>query len=206
MAQDWTDDSYALGNVAQTDLAHMEENFMALKSLFSGVAAPDSEAACQPWFDTAKHVLKVKDDGDVDWIGLMHGDADHKIWVYRNAAMSGWAIVSGLTDKVLAIKGGANDYDINGGNTAGEWDWSHNHIWHNWSNNNADDLTYDSGGNLVSLGRSTKSMASNWRCIKSSYSLADSVSIVLGDSYTSNSKMTSKRPAAAVGTVQVLDL
>ena len=32
-----------------------------------------------------------------------------------------------VTDKVLAIKGGSQAYNVNGGNTAGDWSLSHTH-------------------------------------------------------------------------------
>ena len=84
--------------MGQTDLGNMEKNFAALKSLFSGASQPASMAACHPWFDTSKHVLKVRNDGDSAWYGLMHGDASQKMWIYRNAAMSGWAVDSGVSE------------------------------------------------------------------------------------------------------------
>lgn len=119
MAQTWTDDVFDVGHAYNTDLGNMENNFAALKSLFSGAAQPGSMAACHPWFDTAKHVLKVRNDGDSAWLGLMHGDVNHKLWVYRNAALSGWAVDSGVTDRVLSLKGG--DTYTTGAATAGSW-------------------------------------------------------------------------------------
>jgi hypothetical protein len=119
MSQTWTDDVFATGHAYNTDLGNMENNFAALKSLFSGAAQPASMAACHPWFDTTKHVLKVRNDSDGAWIGLMHGDVSQKVWVYRNAAMAGWAIDSSVTDKVLALKGGSTY--VTGGATAGSW-------------------------------------------------------------------------------------
>lgn len=119
MSQTWTDDCFAAGHVGQTDLANMENNFASLKSLFSGASQPASMAACNPWFDTTKHVLKVRDDGNSAWLGLMHGDVSQKIPVYRNTAMSGWAIDSSVTDRVLAVKGGSTY--TTGGAVAGSW-------------------------------------------------------------------------------------
>jgi len=119
MAQDWTDDVFAAGHTGQTDLQNMENNFAAMKSLFSGAAQPASMAACHPWFDTTQHVLKIRDDGDSAWLGLMHGDTSQKLWIYRNAAMSGWAVDSGVTDTVLALKGGS--VYTTGGASAGTW-------------------------------------------------------------------------------------
>ena len=119
MSQLWTNDSFAAGHVGQTDLTNMEKNFICLRTLFSGAAQPASMAACHPWFDTTKHVLKVRSDDDSAWYGLMHGDTSQKIWVYRNTAMTGWAVDAGVSDKVLALKGGATY--TTGATSAGTW-------------------------------------------------------------------------------------
>lgn len=119
MSQDWTDDVFAGGHVAQTDLQNMEDNFACLKSAFSGTSAPSNPVAGMPWFDTTKKVQKVRDKDNAAWLGLMHGDTSQKIWVYRNSAMAGWAVDSGVSDKVLALKGGST-YTA-GAATAGSW-------------------------------------------------------------------------------------
>lgn len=120
MSQLWTEDCFASGHVGQTDLANMEKNFICLRTLFSGLAQPASMAACHPWFDTAKHVLKVRDDGDSTWYGLLHGDTNQKLWVYRNTAMAGWKVDAGVSDRVLALKKVGGTY-ATGGATAGTW-------------------------------------------------------------------------------------
>ena len=43
-----------------------------------------------------------------------------KVYLYENTAPTGWSITA-VTDKVLAVKGGAQAYNVNGGNTAGTW-------------------------------------------------------------------------------------
>jgi len=118
MSQSWTDNVYQSDHVGQTDLQNMENNFAALKSLFSGASQPASMAACHPWFDTAKHVLKIRDDANSAWLGLMHGDTNYRIWVYVNAAINGWAVVT-TGECVLGTKGG--DVYTTGGVTAGTW-------------------------------------------------------------------------------------
>lgn len=119
MSQTWTDDTFAGSHDAQTDLQNMENNLACLKSLFSGTTAPSNTLAGMPWFDTTKKVLKMRDSTDAAWIGLMHGDTSQKMWVYRNAAMDGWTVDSGVSDVVLALKGGTT-YTA-GAATAGSW-------------------------------------------------------------------------------------
>lgn len=121
MTQDWTNDNFAGGHVAQTDLTNMEKNFICLRTLFSGAGAPPSMAACHPWFDTTKHIFKVRADDNSEWLGLMHGDVNSKMWIYRNDVLAGWAIDATVTDKILALKGGVNAYNVAGGNPAGTW-------------------------------------------------------------------------------------
>jgi hypothetical protein len=119
MGQDWTANLYDQATEADTTLGNMELMFATLKSMFSGAAAPANTVAGMPWFDTAKKVSKRRDQGDAAWFGLMHGDVNQKIWVYRNAAMEGWAIDATPFDKVLALKGGAT-YTA-GAAAAGSW-------------------------------------------------------------------------------------
>ncbi len=206
MSQTWTDNSYELGHVGQTDLANMEANLMTLKSMFSGAAAPGSVAACHPWFDTTQHVLKVRNDTNTSWVGLMHGDTSQKIWIYRNTAMSGWTVDASITDRVIAIKGGSQAYNVNGGNTAGSWSYSHNHKWFNYVAAASHDQTYNSAGTAIIIPSYSKNSGSAYYCLKLSRASVDTPPQVFGDSYTNNDTLSTKRPAAAVGTLQTLDL
>jgi len=43
-----------------------------------------------------------------------------KVYLYENTAPTGWSIVA-VTDSVLAVKGGTNAYNVNGGNAGGTW-------------------------------------------------------------------------------------
>jgi len=119
MAQTFSDDTFAPGNVAQTDLANIEANFAALKSTFSGTGAPANQVAGMQWFDTDNYVVKYRDAGDSAWLGLMHGDASQKVWIYRNTAMNGWVVDGAVSDVVLALKGGTTY--TTGAATAGSW-------------------------------------------------------------------------------------
>lgn len=44
-----------------------------------------------------------------------------KVWLYENTAPTGWTIVAAAADAVLAVKGGANAYNVSGGTQAGTW-------------------------------------------------------------------------------------
>lgn len=63
-----------------------------------------------------------------------------KIWIYENAAPTGWTLVAAAADAVLAVKGGSNAFKVNGGNQAGTWTQpNHNHTTPNHSHPLASD-------------------------------------------------------------------
>ena len=209
MAQTWTADVFDRTHAHNTDLGNMEDNFATLKSLFSGAAAPASMAACHPWFDTTQHVLKVRDDGNTAWLGLMHGDASQKLWVYRNAAMDGWAIDAAVSDMVLALKGGATY--TTGAATAGSWTVSgltaasHNHQWYDDMGVDAHDRSFDSAGDFINIAtQDTKTLTTTrgLACTNQTWDV-DGWTSKVTPNIASNAAW---RPAAAVGTLQYLDL
>ena len=52
----------------------------------------------------------------------------NKIWTYENVAPTGWAIIAGSTDGLLACKGGSQAYSGTGGTQVGTWtQTSHTH-------------------------------------------------------------------------------
>lgn len=44
-----------------------------------------------------------------------------RMWFYADVAPTGWNIVSASADTILAVKGGAQSYNVSGGNIAGTW-------------------------------------------------------------------------------------
>jgi hypothetical protein len=80
MSQDFTDDCYASGHQATTDLENMEKNFAALKSSFSGTTAPANTVAGMLWYDTTQKLMKQRDSANSTWFGFMVADSSHKIW------------------------------------------------------------------------------------------------------------------------------
>ena len=225
MSQTWTDNCYGSGNVGQTDLQVMENNFACLKSSFSGTSSPSDAVAGMPWFDTTQKVLKIREANNSSWYGLMHGDTSQKILVYRNTAMDGWAIdSSSATDRVVALKGGST-YTTGGAN-AGSWTisgisntssgahtHSHNHVWYYYNGDTSDDITYDAYGNMVTLPLDTKTnprrhiwldqTASN--SIATTYTSNDATAASTLHTHTASHAGT-WRISAAVMTMQYLDL
>lgn len=228
MSQDFTDDCYASGHQATTDLENMEKNFAALKSSFSGTTAPANTVAGMLWYDTTQKLMKQRDSANSTWFGFMVADSSHKIWVYRNTAPEGWAIDSTVTDCVIALKGGSNAYNANGGTLAGTWTQpgytlttadipahthgssSHSHslmYYDNLSGGSSTQnlatfpLTYSSH---IDMGTGTQ----QWYTASSSYYKTDST----GHTHTSvggggsHNHGTTYRPYAAIGTLQYLDI
>lgn len=123
MSQTFTDDPYEQSYVADTTLTNLENNDLALKSMFSGGAAPSNLVAFMPWGNTSSgdECLKRRNAANTAWLEILSGDINFKAWVYRNDTCEGWVIDATVTDRVLAVKGGANAYNVNGGNPAGTW-------------------------------------------------------------------------------------
>jgi len=122
MSQTWVDDTYESTNQYGSDLTSIKNNFACLKSLFSGPSAPANLVAGMVWYDTTSgNPTKIRNKANSVWLGIMIADSSHKLWVYRNDAPEGWAIDSSVTDRVLAIKGGGGNYNVNGGQMAGSW-------------------------------------------------------------------------------------
>jgi len=53
--------------------------------------------------------------------GVLTGNAGTKAWFWQNTAPVGWTIDASAADAVLAVKGGANAYNANGGTQQGTW-------------------------------------------------------------------------------------
>ena len=201
MAQTFTDNTYDGAHNAATDLQNMEANFAALKSSFSGTASPGSAVTGQLHMDTDNNVLKVY---DTSWLGIMHGDVDQKIWVYRNSAIDGWVIDSSVSDVVLAAKGGGTY--TTAGATAGSWTISglsanaHTHGFSGSGSTGSPSGTDDTNHWRDSLGSSHLWLAS------SSHTHGVSVSGTTGSTGSAVSSNGTWRIAAAVNTLQYLDI
>jgi len=206
MSQTWTDDTFGAGHVAQTDLQNMENNFACLKSSFSGAAAPAGAVAGQLWFDTDQKVLKTRNAANGEWYGLMHGDTSEKRLVYRDAAMDGYARDAAVTDKVIALKGGA--IYVAGAATAGSFTYTgftHDHV-HKWYEFNAaaTDDSFDSAGNATDITTAQKTEMGVY-----AYALAG---LKLNQDYYTDKLVSAvasdgaDRPAAAVCILIYLDL
>lgn len=227
MSQDFTDDVYASGHQATTDLENMEKNFAALKSSFSGTTAPANTVAGMLWYDTTQKLMKQRDSANSTWFGFMVADSSHKIWVYRNTAPEGWAIDSAVTDCVIALKGGSNAYNANGGTLAGTWTQpgytltsadipAHTHGNSGTHTHTLASNTYTGGSTGSNHRALTKFILENvedpseaWTTGNASYYRADAGGDHTHTSFGgggSHNHGTTYRPYAAIGTLQYLDI
>jgi hypothetical protein len=213
MAQTWVADLYTTATVINTTMSNMESMFATLRTNFSGTSAPASvggQNAGMNWYDTTKKLLKHRDYGDTAWRGILAGSASLKVWLYLNAAEEGWAIDSSVTDRVLALKGGATY--VTGGANAGTWTISgmsvsaHNHQWYEWASGIS--RTWASDGSTyvyfnTYADKTTLALASRHKN-QDAYRWNQ-------QSYTKNNTATTTsdgnwRPSAAVGTLQYPDV
>ena len=201
MSQNYTIDCFAAGHTAQTDLQNMKNNFACLKSGFSGAVAPADTVGGMRWFDTAQKVFKIRNEGDTAWYGLMHGDGSEKRLVYRNVAMDGYLRDATVTDKVIALKGGAI-YLTGAIDTQGAWTQpDHVHKWYD-SIAAANDKSYDSAGVATDI---TQSAALGDLGIPA-YILGAGGGLDKDFYVEKNAPVNTYRPAAAVCILVYLDL
>jgi len=224
MSQDWTNDSFAAGHVAQTDLQNMENNFLALQSSFSGASNPAGAVAGTQYMDTGSKTLKVYNSVGSAWLAQLLGDATQLMWVYRNDTCDGWVVDTSVTDAGLAIKGGAQAYNVNGGNVAGTWTQpdgtisiaqmaAHSHTGataagsaHNHGFSNGQPY-YGTGGSKSDGGTYLKGgIYSNYTAVAIANESAHTHTIASAGSGAVHSHGTAYRFRAAVGTMQKPDL
>jgi hypothetical protein len=202
MAQTFTEDSFAAGHAGLTDLQNMENNFMALKTLFSGSSAPANSTGGMPWFDTGKKILKIRNSTNGAWLGVHYSGSASRWWVFANSADDGWVVDSSISDRVIGITGGSyGAVGLQGfwgitGLTASGASADHQHTV------NVHSHTLTMG--LASVGTTDEAQISVVTDVAAStavptgYMSADHTHAIFQNS--------SWRPAAAVGTLQYLDL
>lgn len=201
MSQTYDPDCFGGGHQAQLDLDKMKNNFAALKSCFSGTASPGNTEAGMLWFHTTNKLLKMRNNANDAWLGIMAADAAHKIWVYRNTAPDGWAIDASVKDCVLALRtdtGATNPYNYEGGNVRGTWTPTGH--------------THAVGSLVASTSHSITAYSSLFRAeteygADAIYSISCSApSTTLSGSTASSSAPATDRPYAAVGTLQYMNI
>ena len=144
---------------------------------------------------------------------IMTGDSNTIAWLYLNTAPPGWKATALGADTVLGVSGGAQAYNVNGGNAGGTWTEpnhnhtgpSHNHKWYEYIGTT--DQSFDSGGSATNLTGTIDSRLSIWVSPTSATSInKDFYTSNAGTGVTSGSAAPSTyRPSASVGKLFQLD-
>jgi hypothetical protein len=219
MSQNYQDDCYNYsGHTVVADMQQIENNFAALKSMFSGASAPSDLVAGMQWFHTTNKIPKIRNNANDAWLGVMQGDASHKLWVYRNTAPDGWVVDSSVTDSVLALKGGSQAYNANGGTTGGTWTQpdgtlsvanlpAHDHGAKTPAITVTDNLTVTAGAGssqaIVPQSDQSTSQSSTLITVTATQAAHTHDSVGSG---TAHNHGTAYRPAAAIGTMQYMNI
>jgi len=211
MTQTWTSDTYDASHTGATDLQNIENNFATIKSSFSGSGSPSNPVAGMTYFNTSNNNLRLRDSANAVWYGLMAGTTSTKLWIYANTAQPGWAIDATVTDRVIALKGGSQAYNVDGGNIAGSWTYIHSHPHsHTGTVNNylrhqpGSTLTTGSGFVIASgypAGGGKDPYPAQYVASYTTYTGATNTALTIVSDSTNNT-MSAFRPGAAVGTLQ----
>jgi microcystin-dependent protein len=136
-----------------------------------------------------------------------------KILIYSNTAADGWVVDSSVADKVLAIKGGSNAYAVAGGSNAGTWTQpghvlteaeipAHSHNIEDNTHSHAIKTYNNSGTGSSGIGLSTGFLQGTKNTEEGTHSHGCGVT----GSSSSHNHGSTYRPAAAVGTLQYLNI
>lgn len=108
MAQDWTDDCFDAGHVAQEDMANIEKNLLCLKGLFSGASAPSNPVAGLLWLDTTNHLLMMRNEANNAWL-TVYDLANQYVLSCSRQIIAGTGLTGGgvlSADRTLGISAG----------------------------------------------------------------------------------------------------
>lgn len=119
MAQEFETDIYYGSKAGKTTMQDVENALLSLRSSFSGTSAPTNTVGGMVWQDDSGR--KVRNFANTTWLADLVGDATFKLYVYRNDVCEGWSLNAGISDCVLAFKGGSGEYNENGGTLHGTW-------------------------------------------------------------------------------------
>lgn len=98
MSQTYTDDCFATGHIALTDLQNFENNFAALKSSFSGPNAPSNPVAGMYWYDTTAHILKQRNELNTTWLSIWDVANNKPIITNLSNEITGAMIATAIKD------------------------------------------------------------------------------------------------------------
>ncbi len=152
MSQSYSSNCFSTANVIETDMQNIENNFDALRSLFSGSSSPTSPDAGQLWYDTGSSSVKIRYNSSwVEWWD-MDGQCVAAGKVGTDSLASG-----AVTDAKVTSVGGSKitDNSIAGGKiqnnvvTPSKMAAGSSYLWQ-WSSDKVTDLDADETGVVLS--------------------------------------------------------
>lgn len=102
MAQDYTVDCFDGEHVAQVDMANIEKNFEALRTLFSGVSTPSNPVAGMLWLDTNRHILFIRNEANDGWYSVWDMENNKPNITALSGDITGAMIASAIKDAAAA--------------------------------------------------------------------------------------------------------
>ena len=141
------------GTAADTCMDNLEDNDNELRCNEDGSSAPASPVDGMTWNHSTKglHHRSNSSTWQKVFTGTANGSTGY-IWMYRNDSDEGWTIDTGVTDRVLALRG--TNYGGTGGTTYAGGGGSHVHQIYKNGGYDAADSMYNSSGSETALTNS----------------------------------------------------
>lgn len=132
----WNTDNPKTTNQILEDVADIEENLQELHDVIQAITTGTLGTTEPAAFTVDVVVAASINDGTNDisfptnnsgaavFMVGDNGAGNNTMWMYLNAAPTGWKVSTTGGDSVLAISGGSGDYNVNGGNpdSAASWE------------------------------------------------------------------------------------
>jgi hypothetical protein len=119
-----------MGNQISADIPDIKENLEFHKDAFQVIfqAWSDTDNSAGKFdsttvFSDGTYTYTIPTNGVAGNAKFMIGDSSTVAWFYLNTAPPGWKALSTGADMVLAISGGTDAYNVNGGNPDSEATW-----------------------------------------------------------------------------------
>ena len=93
-----------VNNVNATDVSQINEIRRAVEGIEAKIGIDDSLVTTS-----------------LDYLVNSFFESGRRLWLYEDAAPTGWTYLASVADRVLAVKGGSNAFNVAGGNQAGSW-------------------------------------------------------------------------------------
>ena len=138
------------------NLEHHKDAFQVLFETWSDTDLSSSVIDSTLGFSDGTYTYDFPTNGIAAHSLIMLGNSSTIIWMYLNTAPPGWKVLTTGADMVLGIAGGADAYNVDGGNPDSEATWTitaHTHQWYNYTSSSAHAQGYNSAGSAQNFAR-----------------------------------------------------